>query len=560
MQNTRNIGCRRQLLLLVFVIVSGVAFYGLDRWSVKMNDDWHYTYISQPEGETFYSIMDDGYHRQRVSSWSDAFRSQSQEYLKDNGRFLVHATVQYLCGTKTIGQFAVMNTVMFCLFLVFMVYLCIGKSYNLPDLIILLAAVWFLIPFKGLTFMGPIANSVNYLWTAVFTLAFLLVFSKVRSVERRLPFYTLAALFVGSLFVGALQESFSIGLAGALFIYYAFHSKELNANISMMMIGYFIGTATHVLAPANFHRTAVSGGIGLHLHAILGFVWAPVVLLLACILIAGLIFRRSSTIEFIRQNAILLLAVLIGLVFNLFIAYIGRHQFTSGYIFCTILLLRWLRRFSFRPAALWIASGACVVIMALMYVPVLQARQANVAGYNDLIRATANSHDGTVISRPYADIVYWVMSNRWLYLDYIYTMDLMSAGMQGTFYQRSISVEASDGRRNNLFMQFLPDTPANIAKACNRLTHVGDSLYHIFDGYAVVLSASPVRPMILAKRDEKSVLLPPFVSQDQPCSSFAYRGKYYYVFDNLPKIRGAMVMKSGPRKQKGLRPKQKLER
>lgn len=523
----------KYILLLCFVLLSSIAFYGLDRWNQKMIDDWHYSYISQPQGKNFFSYVEEDYPRERVTSWSDAVRSQQQEYFKDNGRFLTHTVAQYLCGTTSIGTFVVYNSVVFCLFLLLLAVTSYDSDYNLSKLVWLLAAVWFCIPFKGLSILGNIAPSVNYLWTATWTLAFLLLLRKVSSAERRLPVAALIGLFILSAIIGSLQESFSIGLAGALFFYYAFQRKKINVNNAVMTLGYFLGTAILVFAPANFVRLEGNGGIGIHLNAILGAMFSPSVVALGVILMLGLWFRRKATVTFIKDNALLLLALLISFVFAFFIAYNGRHQFTFGYILSVVLLMRWLQTLSIKPAWQKVTAVVLLALMAVTYVPVLQARKAYTQGFNHLMAQAAASQEGIVCSRPFADAQYAVCRNDLLNNNLVLTIDFSG---EESFWQKCVSIEVSGGKTIHHFRQFLPDTPGNIAKACNSDSQIADSLYRIFDGYVVAVTTTDSVPTIVTERKAKISLMSPTTLEDKPCNHFVWNGRHYYIFNNLPEI------------------------
>ena len=111
------------LSVKIVLVICFIAFYLQERYAIFSIDDWTYAFVVQDDYHNYQSVTDDHVIRKPVTSIYDAFISQSRDYFKTNGRFLIHALVQYICGTKTMGQFIVLNTVMFSFFILLLLRL-----------------------------------------------------------------------------------------------------------------------------------------------------------------------------------------------------------------------------------------------------------------------------------------------------------------------------------------------------------------------------------------------------------------------------------------------------
>ena len=103
----------KKWLLAVFVILATVLYFLQDQWFTRDIDDYGFSTIMElvnlPDGSRI--IV----HDQPVNNLGDALRSQVTAYQDYNGRFLVHAVVQWFSGTKGDTFIAVANTLMWAL-------------------------------------------------------------------------------------------------------------------------------------------------------------------------------------------------------------------------------------------------------------------------------------------------------------------------------------------------------------------------------------------------------------------------------------------------------------
>ena len=431
---------KKKKIIIIFIFL--LAFYFQNHYAIKAIDDWVYAFIINENCDNYLSIMDDGMMRRPVTSIYDAILSQSRGYLYTNGRFLVHTLVQYFCGTMSMQTFVILNSIIFSLF-TFLILRLINRKIDLYDLLFILSAIWILIPHKGLTFMGNISLSMNYLWTSVVTLAFVLI---IESLQRIKQLSWNAMLFTGifALIAGSLQESFSIGMSGALLLYCLLHRNTIDKKILFIFTAYMIGTAVCILSPANFGRTENIGGIGFHWRCLLGICSSPPIIITMIIMITITIKRKL--LYFIEKNYFLLVSAIINLLFAILIAYNGRHQLTAVNVCLFIVILRlWIDTTSYRLRKY--ASLIFVVIAVISYYPILQTRKY----YNDAFitlteKAFTENNNGIVSGSEFEKMTEQINRNHLLECNYIMPFTFQD----WDFYEHSLSAYLTKGKNNRL--------------------------------------------------------------------------------------------------------------
>lgn len=258
-------------------------------------------------------------HR-RVSDFSDAFYSQVNHYKVMNGRFLIHFIIQCFCGFLGKSMFDVVNTVVY----VFFLFLCvrfIGVKTQLQT-ILALSLLWLLLPIQHI-FYYSISFAVNYLWTSLALILFLLVFRFQLSVSNDVKSSSLkkSCFLIFSIFVGALHEGYSLPLSCALFLYVIVYRKKLNRTTLFMICGIWIGTVIHILSPGTLQR-GTSSLSGESIHSVL--------------------IMKMDVLRYSKRLYILILLCLITFHYNrkFFDCFIKRKQLEMFFIimdFCFVL-------------------------------------------------------------------------------------------------------------------------------------------------------------------------------------------------------------------------------
>ena len=432
---------KKTTILLLFFLL----FFLQNRYAISAIDDWVYAFIVNENANGHLSIMDDGVIRHPIASFHDALLSQSRDYFISNGRFIVHTLVQYFCGTMTMQTFVIFNTLVFVLFTMLVIQLA-NRKINTLDLIFVLSAIWILIPHKGLTFMGNISLSINYLWTSVATLSFILMIEKL-CIQKHISWgHTLYGCMM-ALIAGSLQESFSIGVSGAIMFYCLFNHQTISKQLMLILTAYLLGTMICMLSPANFGRTEDIGGIGFHWRCMLGIASSPPITLnaIATIIIA----KRGQLIPFIKRNYFLLLASVINLMFAVFIAYNGRHQLTAVNICCMVVLLRVWFDLDY-PRLRKTISVMLTSIAILSYYPILQTRKAYYQAFITITeRAYSDNHHGTISGTEFEELTDNIKRNPFLECNYVATFTFQN----WDYYEISLSSYLTKGKNNRLIKE-----------------------------------------------------------------------------------------------------------
>ena len=427
---------------LIILSLFFLLFYLQNRYAISAIDDWVYAFIVNEDAQSHLSIMDDGVERQPVTSLNDAIVSQSRDYFKTNGRFIVHTLVQYFCGTMTMQTFVILNSVVFAFFTMLIIRMT-NRKLTTSDLLLLLSAIWILLPHKGLVFMGNISLSVNYLWVSVATLGFIALFEKLQRQES----LTWAMTIVVSLFAfaaGSLQESFSIGVSGALLLFLIWKRKTLNKKIFLIAIAYILGAFACGLSPANFGRTDDIDGVGFHIKSLLGILSSPPIVLF--IIVAAGLAIKGKLLDVVKNSYFLVVTAIINLLFAIFIAYNGRHQLTAVNICLFIVLLQiWLDTASLRLRK--ITSVVLICIAILSYFPILQVRKSYHDAFAALTeRACSDNDNGIISGTEFEELTEKINHNYIIECNYVTTFTFQD----WDFYEHSLSAYITKGANNRL--------------------------------------------------------------------------------------------------------------
>lgn len=390
----RNTGFTRGDALFFTVVT--VLFYVqcLNTWMYA--DDFYYSFyhtmtIPQCAGDTFAPVM----------SLSDAFMDQVRAYTEWNGRIIVHTVTAYFCGVLGMDAFRVANSLVFGLLAVALTLLVRRGVGRCPaDKYLVALALFLFMPYPGCTLFGNIACVVNYLWVACAVAWYLLLYERVASGQLSERWYMGVSLFVVSLIVGSLQESFTIGMSGALFLYCCFHLRQFRGNIVWLAVGLWIGTAIVTLAPGNFARLAMT-----HertplwsvkpylLNAYNMLLCTPMLELLIVLLMVSFRRKWQEMWALLRRCHFYVLAILVNVLVAV-ATYTGERQMTCVELFSMLLILRlaYLRFPALMSRRHGVVSVACCVVALLVYVPVYGYRRTAYASYREWYDSPVENH------------------------------------------------------------------------------------------------------------------------------------------------------------------------
>ena len=330
----------RNWLLLAFVIIGTVLFLLQDVWMVRDIDDYGFSTLNELR------INEDGQrylvHVKPVLSFADAVKSQQAAYFDYNGRFLIHTLSQWFNSMEGTTLPIIVNTLSWALLLVCFVLLSFGrKRLDAPWLVIAFAVLWLTMPNSLHMMIGSITAAADYLWTGAANLFILLLFYRITQNDRSSSWPKALLIGACALIAGAMQESFSIGISAGLIIYALMNRKKMSREAWVLVGCYVIGTALVALAPANFKRSDMLGHM-VRWYVLTDLLRAPIVPLTLLTTLIALFIKPAEVIRVFKDNIIMVVAIVVNVLFAIFIAYTGAWQLTCVLLLCAILFLQLL--------------------------------------------------------------------------------------------------------------------------------------------------------------------------------------------------------------------------
>lgn len=331
---------------IYFILIVFIVFYLLYRFSPFILDDYAYSFIggmSNGINGKFY----------KIESLNDIITSQIQDYMRWNGRFIIHSITSYFCSIGNIEIFRILNSIIFCFLLIGIIILLRAEyGFRKTDKYIILFSLIIITPASGQIYFAHIAYVINYLWTSCAIIYFIILLNKIK--EKSYSILINILLFAIGIITGSLQESFTIGISGALFIYYCFNLKKFTGSIRWIVIGFWIGTCIVVGAPGNISRaignTAVLRFSGWKIFA---FNFIHLILdsrlFFLCIILSIYQYIKNKTqfILFIKHNYLYYLAIIFNGI-TVIIVYTGLRQLACIELMSLILNLKIV--YTFYPA------------------------------------------------------------------------------------------------------------------------------------------------------------------------------------------------------------------
>ena len=328
-----------------FLLIIGSLFYLMNMYTPICGDDYLYSfYLTPVAAKSFFEGASIGFE-QKISSFTDVIFSQYNHYFYVNGRTIPHILEQSFAGLWGENCFNLINV--FAFLLLNMLVIWISGKRNLTKFGYWVAAVffiWFLLPCPVDLFL-LMSGALNYTWSAVLCLAFLLVYTKVRQMERvnwRVAFL----LFLLGVISGWTHESLVIGISGALFIIYCvqYNKRKPKSPEIALVAGFWLGTLLLCLSPAARGRASFDHpSIWETFLLIIGELRAFYVLLF---LLVYTFFREKrnnnnhTLRKFFYDNQLYFYVILIELVFSLVIGFRNVRQLFGIELFSVVILIK----------------------------------------------------------------------------------------------------------------------------------------------------------------------------------------------------------------------------
>ena len=385
-----------------FLLIIGSLFYLMNMYTPICGDDYLYSfYLTPVAAKSFFEGASIGFE-QKISSFTDVIFSQYNHYFYVNGRTIPHILEQSFAGLWGENCFNLINV--FAFLLLNMLVIWISGKRNLTKFGYWVAAVffiWFLLPCPVDLFL-LMSGALNYTWSAVLCLAFLLVYTKVRQMER-VNWGVAFLLFLLGVISGWTHESLVVGISGALFIIYCvqYNKRRPKSPEVILVVGFWLGTVLLCLSPAARGRASFDHpSIWETFLLIIGELRAFYVLLF---LLVYTFFREKrnnnnhTLRKFFYDNQLYFYVILIELVFSLVIGFRNVRQLFGIELFSVVILIKLIsEQTSFNTV--WCRSisivAASVIILHMAFV--IPCAKRSHAQFQDIVTTYLHSEDGVV--------------------------------------------------------------------------------------------------------------------------------------------------------------------
>ena len=379
MMNDKNI--RRPIASAVMLVVLALVVLALCLGAIWLGDDIYFTF-NLSQGDWF----------DRVDSLRKVILSQSVYYMTRNGRFVTHCFVQFFCGMGGKTLFAVCNALVWVAFVIMVARAARFKWRANPWGLCAVA----LLSFTCLRTQFSPPCQINYIWAM--TAALLVADWFMKGTLGRRPWVTVL-MVVFCFLAGWGQESFSSGLAAAMWIFALTRYKSMTWQRWLILAVFTVGMLFLCLAPGNFAKLGGYSSLRITPVAMAYYMRAPYLLLAVVLYLA--LARKVPLKTMYKENAFWCNALFFLLAFNIFVKVYCNRQLFGIEVLSIIISMRLLSD----HAALSVTfKRVALALLALWFVLVVvdDARTISrrTAVVNRLQRLYLESPDGVV----YCDI------------------------------------------------------------------------------------------------------------------------------------------------------------
>lgn len=381
---------RSKVSIIAWFAFAIITFWLLDRFSISVGDDLGYMF------------SDSALHKgdgKLITTIGECLTTQAKHYVSTNGRFLVHATTHFFTAIAGLDVFRIANSIMFGLLWLLIVRFItpVQHQKKMFPLLLSLFLLWVGIPDAGTTMLSLVAFAVNYMWTAVAYLAFIMLLkwsaTTLRPFKQNVVVYILCCIV--AIVIGSLQESYSLPISGALFLMGIFNVKKIKPLSLTMIVGFFVGCGVGVFAPGNL-RHAVQGG-GFSCDSILRksealsheVLLSAIIFLILILAILAIINARQS-MRIIRQNAFFVVVISVSLLFAVFTFTSSRQLFCPS-VFSIIVIGRILMQWEKNVIFCSIATITMGLTLLAILVAAYPLRQNSYSIYDKVLRQLGGS-------------------------------------------------------------------------------------------------------------------------------------------------------------------------
>lgn len=277
-----------------------------------------------------------------IKNLSDILESQINHWHTANGRVVCESFVQLFIGILGKTAFNIINSFVFCI-VVFMLLEIVSWKDRISGVCLISLIFLLFMPAFAETMLW-FTGSFNYLWTAFFVLGFLIM---LRHYEKDTLSRKHWLLMPVAFICGWTHEMMTLPVSMALGLYMLLHIRRIwGRAVLPLMLGFMMGTAMDVLAPATFVRAGaddVADAFSSITGKVKSFIVSVIhlkVFWLLMISIIGLSLAKNSVLKgSIKQYKWLLLIVFFSFFVILMAGYSKARVFFGTEFFSLLALL-----------------------------------------------------------------------------------------------------------------------------------------------------------------------------------------------------------------------------
>lgn len=371
----------------IWILLLGVAVLtGFMSWFVPwLGDDIHYGFSCTPGKQHIW-----------ISSISQIIESQNSHWLFLNGRYVAHFLVQLFIGM--IGQqvFSIVNAVVYVLFMLLISQVA-GVDIKNPRAFI---AMIMMALFSFQTKFTP-SCQIGFIWTFSLVLFYLNLFFKK---DFRPQWWIVFVLVVYSMIAGNGQEALSIGIGGALIIYWAFNMRRMTRTQYLMMLSFGIGALLNCLSPGAISRAvAEEGGSSIINSLVQFFIEARAFYMLLIVVIWKC--YKINIVKIYKSNMFYWNAWAILLGFNFILGVKSNRQIFGEELMALIISFRLIGSYKIQNVWMFLLG----ILLTLSYVMIGVSDFQSYRQWKEIKKQYALSENGIVyvdMNRPLEDLWY----------------------------------------------------------------------------------------------------------------------------------------------------------
>lgn len=386
---------KRTIYITGIWVVVAIIFFCLNLFVPYYDDDVWYSLHYIP-GEILSPI----------TQFSDILVSQYHHYIGENSRALIHVSLQSLLSVLPDWGFDLVNTAIFLL-LVYLVTIYTQPRHRAIQPIALLLTVigiYGLMPDMDYLFYWA-AGSLNYLWSSVATMLFLLIWHSCRTENDKIK--NSSWLYAIISFICAFtHEAFALPICATILLHMIANYRDIGYNNkTLMALAYGIGGLAILLAPGMENKTSHIAYESTH-HYIQQLIITvrnlraiPLCMMIAAISCSKKSWRTYLT-HFIKANrdllfiaimAFLMIAVVRAGAYNL-------RTFYAAEFFALLVLLRYIHPILDKASYRWrvgLSIAICMLIVGWSII-VLPAAHRTGKQHRALFTEYSTDNDGVL--------------------------------------------------------------------------------------------------------------------------------------------------------------------